>query len=127
MYEPVSHTILNGILDELEPAIRKHELRFFYSRLGANFYANHSLSERLYGNRHDLNQQLHRLVEVMARAYIERGQQLKLKDRAREADHDWFLHQRWVAMALYADGFAGNLRGLEQRIDYFSELGVNAP
>lgn len=125
MYEQVSHATLNRILDELKPEIRKNELRFFYSRLGANFYAIYSLYERLYGNRKDFYPQLKSLVEVMARNYIERPQELKYKDREREEDHNWFLNQQWVGMALYANGFADDLKDLETHINYFTELGVN--
>lgn len=125
MYEPVSHTALNQILDELRPEIRKNELRFFYSRLGANFYVIHSLFHRLYGARPDFDRQLRNLVEVMARNYIQRSDELKIKDREREADHNWFLQPNWVGMALYADGFSDNLAGMQKHINYFSELGIN--
>lgn len=125
MYEQVSHATLNRILDELKPEIRRNELRYFYSRLGANFYAIYSLYERLYGNRKDFYPQLKSLVEVMARNYIERPQHLKYQDREREEDHNWFLHQQWVGMALYANGFADDLKHLAGQVNYFSELGVN--
>lgn len=125
MYEPVSHTILNQILDDLAPAIKNKELRFFYSRLGANFYAIHSLFKRLYGDRDDFYPQLHKLVEVLAYNYINRDQSLREKDRRREEDHEWFLNQQWVGMALYANGFADNLAKLKTKINYFDEIGVN--
>ena len=125
MYEQVSHATLNKILDELKPEIRKTELRFFYSRLGANFFAIHSLFDRLYGNRADFYPQIRNLVEVMAKNYIDRPQHLKERDRAREEDHNWFLHQQWVGMAVYANGFADDLRDFAGHINYFSELGVN--
>ncbi|MCL1074485.1 amylosucrase [Shewanella dokdonensis] len=125
MYEEVSHTLLNRILDELKPAIEPKDLRFFYSRLGANFYGIYKLFQRLYGNRRDFEQQLGTLVAVMARNYIARSSALKQVDRQREADHNWFLHQRWVGMALYANGFAKNLSDLVGKVDYFAELGVN--
>ncbi|MFQ6370891.1 amylosucrase [Shewanella sp. YIC-542] len=125
MYEEVSHSLLNRILDELKPAIEPKDLRFFYSRLGANFYGIHALFQRLYGNRRDFEQQLGRLVAVMTRNYTERSTALKQVDRQREADHNWFLHQRWVGMALYANGFAHNLSDLADKVDYFAELGVN--
>jgi amylosucrase len=44
---------------------------------------------------------------------------------AREEDHNWFLSQQWVGMALYSDGFAGNLQGLNDRLPYLQELGIN--
>ncbi|MCW8917961.1 MAG: alpha-amylase family glycosyl hydrolase, partial [Gammaproteobacteria bacterium] len=125
MYEQVSHSLLNKILDELRPEIRKRSLRHFYTRLGANFYAIYSLFHHLYGGREDFESQMVRLVEVMAGQYIKRSNTLKALDRQREEDHNWFLSQQWVGMALYSDGFAGNLRGLKARASYFQELGVN--
>lgn len=125
MYEQVSHAVLNRILDDLDPEIKKQELRFFYSRLGANFYAIYSLFERLYGNRQDFYQQLTALVESLAKNYVLRPMDYRVKDRARESDHNWFLHQRWVGMALYANGFSENLDDLLTKVDYFDELGIN--
>ena len=51
MYEQVSHSLLNEILDELKPEIRRQNLRHFYTRLRANFYAIHSLFSQLYSQR----------------------------------------------------------------------------
>jgi len=110
MYEQVSHSLLNKILDELKPEIRKQDLRHFYTRLGANFYAIYSLFHHLYGQRDDFEQQMVNLVEVMARHYIKRDGDLKRSDIEREQNHNWFLSQQWVGMALYVDGFAGDLR-----------------
>jgi len=125
MYEPIAHALLNEILDELKPEIRRSDLRHFYTRLGANFYAIHSLFQQLYGQRDDFSQQLIRLVEVMASRYIERSLELEARDKAREGNHNWFLSQEWVGMALYTDGFAGTLAGMGERLSYFQELGVN--
>ena len=125
MYEQQAHSLLNRILDRLKPEIRKRDLRNFYTRLGANFYAIHSLFHRLYGHRDDFEDQALRLVSVMASQYIARSSSLKALDIAREHDHQWFLRQEWVGMALYLDGFAGNLQGLESSVPYLQELGVN--
>ena len=125
MYEQVSHSLLNQILDELKPEIRKRDLRHFYTRLGANFYAIHSLFHHLYGERDDFKQQMVRLVEVMAGQYIKRSPALKDVDIVREQNHNWFLSQEWVGMALYSDGFSGDLNGLASKAGYFQELGVN--
>ena len=125
MYEQQSHYLLNNILDQLKPEIRKRDLRHFYTRLGANFYAIHSLFHRLYGERGDFEQQLLRLVSVMASQYIDRSAELKALDISREQDHLWFLNQQWVGMALYLDGFAGDLPGLGKHLPYLQELGVN--
>jgi amylosucrase len=125
MYEQVSHALLNDILDEFDHHIARQDLRHFYTRLGANFYAIHSLFHHLYGHREDFRQQTIQLTERLARAYIERPAALQQLDMAREEDHNWFLSQEWVGMALYSDGFAGNLQGLMQRLPYLQELGVN--
>jgi len=125
MYEQVSHSLLNEILIKLNPEIKQQELRHFYTRLGANFYAIYSLFYILYGERDDFEDQALHLVETMARQYIDRSEYLKNKDIKREKDHNWFLSQKWVGMALYTDGFAQNLAGLKDRLHYFQELGVN--
>lgn len=125
MYEQVSHSVLNHVLDELDPNIKKQELRYFYSRLGANFYAIYSLFEKLYGARPDFDAQIQALVQTLAKSYVKRPESMRKKDRIREADHQWFLHQRWVGMALYANGFSDNLDDLNSKVRYFKELGVN--
>jgi hypothetical protein len=58
MYEQVSHALLNDILDELSSEICREDLRHFYTRLGANFYAIHSLFFHLYGHREDFKAQI---------------------------------------------------------------------
>jgi amylosucrase len=125
VYEQVAHAQLNEILDLLKPEIRRQDLRHFYTRLGANFYAIHSLFHRLYGHREDTAEQMVRLVEVLANGYIDRSKGLERTDVEREKDHDWFLSQKWVGMALYADGFATDLKGVASKLHYLQELGVN--
>ena len=125
MYEQVSHSLLNYILNNLKTEISKQDLRYFYTRLGANFYAIHSLFERLYGHRDDFEAQAIRLVETMARQYINRSEELEMIDIEREKDHNWFLSQKWLGMALYSNGFAGDLNGVRERLGYFQELGIN--
>ncbi|WP_353931145.1 alpha-amylase family glycosyl hydrolase [Okeanomitos corallinicola TIOX110] len=125
MYEQISHSLLNSILDDLKPEIRRQDLRHFYTRLGANFYAIHSLFSTLYGHRDDFKLQMLRLVETMAKGYIDRSPELERLDIQREQDHNWFLSQKWVGMALYSNGFAENLADLENKIGYFQELGIN--
>ncbi|MFO7577583.1 MAG: alpha-amylase family glycosyl hydrolase [Pelovirga sp.] len=125
MYEQVSHSLLNHILNGLQEEICEQDLRHFYTRLGANFYAIHSLFYRLYGQRPDFEEQAQRLVETMARQYIRRPEHLRRIDIEREKDYNWFLHQKWVAMALYSNGFAGDLRGVHDKLAYFQELGIS--
>lgn len=125
MYEQLSHSLLNNILNNIAPKIAKQDLRYFYTRLGANFYAIHSLFEKLYGGREDFEEQAQLLVETMAKQYISRPEKLRTLDIERELDYNWFLSQKWVGMTLYCNGFAGNLKGMRENLHYFQELGVN--
>ncbi|MDX1352592.1 MAG: alpha-amylase family glycosyl hydrolase [Thiomicrorhabdus sp.] len=125
MYEEISHSLLNDILNKINPDIYQKDLRHFYTRLGANFYAIHGLFEKLYGQREDFEQQALKLVETMAQKYIERKDELKQQDILRERDHNWFLHQKWVGMALYVNGFAKDLNDMNSHLSYLQELGVN--
>jgi amylosucrase len=125
MYEQASHALLNEILLELKPEIGNHRMRHFYTRLGANFYAIHSLFHLLYGDRADFKKQMVSLVETLAFRYIERAPVLRKSDLARERDYNWFLSQKWVGMALYCDRFADDLKGLQDHLPYLQELGIN--
>jgi amylosucrase len=125
MYEQVSHSLLNEILVELKPEIRNLRLRHFFTRLGANFYAIHSLFHLLYGDRPDFKEQMVSLVEALALRYIERSPNLRRLDLEREKNYNWFLSQKWVGMALYCDRFADDLKGLRTKLPYLQELGVN--
>ena len=107
------------------PTSKKQDLRHFYTRLGTNFYAIYTLLHRLYGRREDFEAVALRLLETLARQYIARSTKLKKMDVARGKDYTWFLSQEWVGMALYSDGFAGNLKGLQSKIAYLQELGIN--
>ena len=125
MYEQVSHSLLNDILTEVGVEIKDKNMQYFYTRLGANFYAIYSLFHQLYGHRADFKSQMHQLVKVLTRAYITRPQRLRKLDLAREKNHNWFLSQRWVGYALYCKEFCGNLKGLQKRLGFLQDLGIN--
>ncbi|HEY5763842.1 MAG TPA: amylosucrase, partial [Rhodocyclaceae bacterium] len=63
--------------------------------------------------------------EMLATNYIRRSDSLKAVDLQRERDHNWFLSQQWVGMALYCHRFAGDLKGLKANLGYLQELGIN--
>jgi len=125
MYEQISHAHLNRILDDLDPKLRQRNTRHFYTRLGANFYSLYSILHRLYGQRDDFDQFMQDLVEMLARNYIERPDELIARDKEREDDHNWFLSEKLVATALYVNAFSGTIKGMEERLPYLEELGVN--
>ncbi|QVL46477.1 MAG: alpha-amylase [Methylophilaceae bacterium] len=125
MYEQVSHALLNDILINIDIKNNDADLQHFYTRLGANFFAIYSIFHHLYGERDDVEQQLQSLVQTMAQQYIRRAPALKESDLAREKDHDWFLSQKWVGMALYCDGFSKNLNSMQSKLHFLQELGIN--
>lgn len=125
MYEPNLHSLLTAILDELRPEGEAPVLRCFYTRLGANFAGIFARFQALYGQRDDFQHQCQVLVKTLAEAALRRPHELMALDQERERDPAWFLSQRWVGMALYANGFAENLADLVHKIDYFCQLGVN--
>jgi amylosucrase len=124
MYEQISHSLLNDILTEVKQP-KGEDWQHFYTRLGANFYAIYSLFQHLYGQREDFKPQLASLVSVLSRQYAQRAPHLRLKDLEREKNHDWFMQQKLVGMALYCEGFAGNLANMKDKLAYLQELGVN--
>lgn len=124
MYEQISHSLLNDILTQFKQP-KGEDWQHFYTRLGANFYAIHSLFQHLYGQRADFKEQLAKLVSVLAQQYAQRGPHLRVKDLEREKNHDWFMQQKWVGMALYCQGFAGDLANMREKLPYLQDLGVN--
>lgn len=124
MYEQISHSLLNDILSQFKQP-KGEDWQHFYTRLGANFYAIHSLFHHLYGHRDDFKTQLGALIRVLSQQYAQRAMHLKAKDLEREKNHDWFMQQKWVGMALYCQGFAGNLANMRDKLAYLQELGVN--
>ena len=65
-----------------------------------------------------------RLLELAARAYRERPEDLHALDLARSLRPDWFQQPSMLGYACYADRFAGDLRGVARHTAYLKELGV---
>jgi amylosucrase len=65
-----------------------------------------------------------RLVEIAAQNFQQRPADLRLLDLRRHADPQWYQHQQMLGYATYADLFAGDLKGVADRVDYLAELGV---
>jgi amylosucrase len=65
-----------------------------------------------------------RLVEIAAQNFQQRPTDLRLLDLRRHADPQWYQHQQMLGYATYADLFAGDLKGVADRVDYLVDLGV---
>ena len=75
----------------------------------------------LYGD----DQSFQYLLSLIRKFYNNRSTSLKRLDREREKTPDWYRGNDIVGMMLYVDNFAGNLKGVIEKLDYFTESGVN--
>lgn len=65
------------------------------------------------------------LCENMYQYYKERKRQLKARDEQREKRPDWFKKNDMLGMMLYIDNFAGNLKGVKEKISYLTDCNIN--
>lgn len=75
----------------------------------------------LYGN----SSMYAELCDHMEQFYRERSAELKNSDAQREAKPDWYKQNDMMGMMFYIDNFAGNMKGVQQKLDYIQECGVN--
>ena len=75
----------------------------------------------LYGNEPMYAELCGRLKEF----YEERSQALKERDQERERHSDWYKGNDLLGMMFYIDNFAGNLRGVEEKLSYLEQSHVN--
>lgn len=65
------------------------------------------------------------LCDKMRQFYLERNRKLKSNDQKREVDKDWYKRNDMLGMMFYIDNFAGNMKGVESKIDYIEACNVN--
>ena len=78
-----------------------------------------------YGEDLELEEVLDRILSIMCARYQRRPEELKKLDLQRQLRADWFQDQGMVGYVCYTDRFAGSLRGMVERLEYLSELGVS--
>lgn len=86
------------------------------------------LKERLvliYKNTETAQRCLSALLTVVAQRKAERSAELKSLDAARIQNPNWHCSNRMMAYSAYVDRFAGNLKGVTQRIPHLKSMGVN--
>lgn len=95
--------------DIFQKRLEKHhdELRWLYMEL----YQNDSMFAELCTN--------------MYQYYMNRRQQLKMRDEQREKNPDWFRQNDMLGMMLYIDNFAGNLKEMQKKLSYLASCNVN--
>lgn len=75
----------------------------------------------LYGN----DSMFAELCDRMGAFYRERQQELKKRDINRETCPGWYKKNDMLGMMFYIDNFAGNMKGVEARLDYIEQCNVN--
>ncbi|WP_285824298.1 amylosucrase [Schaedlerella arabinosiphila] len=95
--------------EEYKRRFQRHfdELKWLYTEV----YGNDSMFAELCDNLH--------------RFYEERNLELKESDRKREENPNWYKQNDMLGMMLYIDNFAGNIKGVEARLDYLEKSNVN--
>ncbi len=97
-----------SLLDYQKRFERHHdELRWLYMEL----YDNGAMFAELCGN--------------LERFFQERSKALKTIDLEREAHPGWYRQNDMLGMMFYIDNFAGDMKGVESRLDYIQRCQVN--
>lgn len=94
----------------------------FETRLSRHYDELKWLYCELYSEKYDFFDDF---LEILKYYYKNRKEDLKERDRKREKDPKWYKRNDLSGMMLYADAFAGNLKGVEEKLSYLAETGVN--
>ena len=79
----------------------------------------------LYMELYDNSSMYAELCDNLYRFFLERRNDLKSLDKEREEHPDWYKKNDMLGMMLYIDNFAGNLKGVEKKLDYINKCNVN--
>ena len=64
-------------------------------------------------------------VEMLRRSWADRKAALRAMDEERLADPGWYRSNRLLGMMMYPSVFAGDLKGVQSRLPYLEECGIN--
>ncbi len=79
----------------------------------------------LYMELYDNSSMFAELCDTMRQFYLQRNQELKTRDINRETDQEWYKQNDMLGMMFYIDNFAGNMKGVESKLDYIEQCNVN--
>ncbi|MCI8969543.1 MAG: amylosucrase [Lachnospiraceae bacterium] len=99
----------------------KGEERIYQERLGRH----HDELRWLYMELYDNDSMFAELCDRMREFYLERNKVLKASDQKRESDQNWYKQNDMLGMMFYIDNFAGNMKGVEAKLDYIEACNVN--
>ncbi len=79
----------------------------------------------LYMELYDNSSMFAELCDKMEIFYQDRKKELKALDKKREEHQDWYKQNDMLGMMFYIDNFAGNMKGVQSRLDYIEQCNVN--
>ena len=94
----------------------------FENRLSERIDALRWLYFELYGENYPAFEYL---LSVLKDSFKKRSRSLKQWDKKRTADERWYKDNQRLGMLMYADCFAGTLKGVKEKLPYIRETGVN--
>lgn len=100
---------------------KKHADEVFLQRLSRH----HDELRWLYMELYDNSSMFAELCDNLRQFYLERNQELKSRDLKRETNQEWYKQNDMLGMMFYIDNFAGNMKGVESKLDYIERCHVN--
>ena len=102
-------------------AAREESDRIFAERLQRHHDELRWLYMEMYGN----DDMFAELCDQMKQYYDQRNEKLKKLDADREAAGEWYRKRDMLGMMMYIDNFAGNIKGVQEKLSYLEECNVN--
>lgn len=96
----------------------------FELRLATNLTLIKDLFFTLYPEE-DYTDAFHKLLKQLHKLFKTRPENLKLQDIARLKKGNWYQSEQLVGSQLYVDHFNKDLNGLNDKLSYFEDLGIN--
>ncbi len=90
-------------------------------RFQRHFEELHWLYTELYNN----DSMFAELCDHLEQFYRERNDGLKARDKAREEEPHWYRQNDLLGMMFYIDNFAGNMKGVKEKLSYIEKCNVN--
>jgi amylosucrase len=106
------------------PATRSADDEVFDLRLARSAPDLFPMLEALYGSHRDYPSFQEKLVKVLRKGWADRPADLKRLDLQRDLEPDWFQRPDMAGYVFYIDRFAGNLKGVLEKLDYLQDLGI---
>ena len=115
----------NYKIDHSEEMIIETEGRIMNKTYQRRFEKHHDELRWLYMELYDNISMFMELCDNMGHFFQERQKGLKSLDAKREAHQDWYKQNDMLGMMFYIDNFAGNMKGVEQKLDYIEQCNIN--